>query len=122
MFIGALISAMAAKAAKLSKQEAQEFGREVDAVMPEVLEASRQEAARTWAKIYTEEELTAMLRFYDSSIGRSIAAKQLQVSVQSGIRAAGVNIEVVAKARERFCRNHPRTQMCRQAATQLNKS
>ncbi|WP_372472990.1 DUF2059 domain-containing protein [Capnocytophaga sp. ARDL2] len=61
----------------VSKQE--DFKKELAATLP----AFKEQLAEVMMKTYTQEEITALLKFYNSPIGKTIASKQEELTKKS---------------------------------------
>lgn len=118
LLLAPMVTAMAAKKGLLTASEQKDFGKAVNAAMPAAFDAKRARMAEAYAGIYTETELEALIAFYDSDVGRSIASKQVQVGMVNGLSGAGVMMDVMAEAKRTFCPAHPKARLCVQKQDQ----
>ena len=114
LLLSPLLTAMTARKGLLSKAEQKDFSAAIDAALPAAIASRRAKLAETYAGIYTEEELAALVGFYESDIGRSIASKQVQVSMIQGLAGASLMFEVAEEAKKGFCPSHPKAKLCTQ--------
>lgn len=71
--------------------------------VPEFLKRS----ARVYARVFTEEELTAIVAFYDSPAGRAFVAKTSDASAPMGALIHDIGGEIQADVNKRFCAREP---------------
>lgn len=64
------------------------------------------EMAPVYAAVFTEEELVALVAFYDTPMGRSIAAKNIQVMPEAERAVMSVVPQMLEKMAARLCQHY----------------
>jgi hypothetical protein len=105
--LGAMTPLPGAAAAEMESLR-EELRSMIQELTPRIIELS----VITQARVYTEAELEALVRFYETPVGRSIAAKSPQAAVATQEALALLHPAIQARTLAWFCRRHPDGPMC----------